>query len=230
MRRRHLVRRAPDVERAAGESTGVERGDQGGFVDQVAARGVDEVGARLHLRQRPAVDQVLRRVGRGRQADDEIRRREQVVESETAKPSCIDSRMGIVHHDVDAEGERQLAEIAADLAITDDADRGAPQLATHGSRCLHAGAVLADRRTDVAAQIDHHADDPFGDRGDETSAGLRDEDAVPIGRAQVDVADVDGAAHEGLQIRQRREQRRVACRLTIGHDDVAVARQRRQPG
>jgi hypothetical protein len=47
-RRRHLVGRAAHVERAAGDGAGVQRGEQRVFIDQVAARGVDEERMRLH--------------------------------------------------------------------------------------------------------------------------------------------------------------------------------------
>ncbi len=56
-------------------------------------------------------------------------------------------------------------------------------------------------------------------------AGLRHQHAVAARGGQVDVADVDGAAHEGLQLRQRGEQRLVAHGLAVGDDGVAVARQ-----
>lgn len=59
---------------------------------------------------------------------------------------------------------------------------------------------------DAAAEVDHHGDDPLRDRWHITRAGLGHEHSVRAGRGDVDGADVDRAANEGVQLRQLAEQ------------------------
>ena len=49
-----------DVERRAGQLPGIQRARQVRFVDDRAARRVDEIGGRLHLRENLGIEKTLR--------------------------------------------------------------------------------------------------------------------------------------------------------------------------
>ena len=68
------------VEGGAGDLAGIERRAQGRFVDQPAARAIDDAHALLHRRERLGVDDVPGLVGERRVQRDEIGAPEQLVE------------------------------------------------------------------------------------------------------------------------------------------------------
>jgi hypothetical protein len=74
------------------------------------------------------------------------------------------------------------------------------------------------------AEIDHEAERELGDRIDEARARARDQDAGRRGGADVDVPDVDRAAHEGDQVRQPLEHRRGTLRRAVGDDHLRALR------
>jgi len=122
----HLHLRAADVDGAAGEPARVERARESRFVDEVAARDVDEESAALHARERRVVHQVLRLGRRGREAHDVIRRREQLGQFHLLDPlprGNAHVRVGDEHPH--AEHRAQRCEAPADGAVADDAERAA---------------------------------------------------------------------------------------------------------
>src|SRR4051812_11848676 len=76
----------------------------------------------------------------------------------------------------------------------------------------------------AAGKINQETNDQFSDRSDEAGTRLRDEHAGTARRGDVDVADVDGAAHEGDELPQPLEHFSRAGRLSIQNDEVATRR------
>ena len=140
-RRRHLVRRAADVERGAGDAFCLERCGERRLVDQIAARQIDEIGRLLHRREGRSVHQVFGRLVGDGEADDEIGARQEIGQRDLRQPRGDDFFIGIGDQHRHAEGEREVGEIFADHAIADDADGCAFQLPAH-ARLRHAAGVI----------------------------------------------------------------------------------------
>ena len=87
---------------------------------------------------------------------------------------------------------------------------------------LRAGMIVGGRARNAARQIDHEAERQFGDRLDEARPCPRDQDAGRGRRVDIDVADIDRAANEGAQFRQRRKYLARSGGEPVGHDDVDI--------
>jgi hypothetical protein len=224
IRARHLVGGAADIHCRPGDAALVEGAGKRRLVDEIAARGVDEKGGRLHACERRRVDEVLGLGGCDRERHDEVAGREQrgKVHLVDALAPHLDVRIG--DEDAHAEREAELGEIASDRAIADDAERAAAELAPHSRDRRPAGTVGERRVRDAAREIDHEAEDVLGDGRDEAGAGLRHQHAGAARRRHVDVADVDRAAHERDEVGQRLEDLAVSRRLPVRDDDSAAAR------
>ena len=94
-RRRHLVQRAADIHRGAGDAVLAQCRRQRGLVDEIAARQVDEEGMRLHARQRRLPDQIFGLLVGDREADDKIGSCQQIVERHMLEVLFADGRKGI---------------------------------------------------------------------------------------------------------------------------------------
>ena len=92
-RRRHLVGRAADVQRAAAQAPGIQCSNQCRLVDQIAARRIDENGALLHGRELPFADEVFRFRRRDREGNDVIGFGDKFFEGNGFNPGSI----GIAH-------------------------------------------------------------------------------------------------------------------------------------
>ena len=88
-------------------------------------------------------------------------------------------------------------------------------------RRLHPRAISGGGVGDAAREVDHEADRRSALGIDEAGAGPRHPDAVRRGHADVDVADVDGAAHERDQLGQLLEQGGRPLGRAIGDGDLA---------
>ena len=120
-----------DVDRRSADPLLPDGGGERRVVHQLAARGVDQHRRRLHQPQPLGIDQVAGLVGERDVQRHHIGRPEQVVEREepdleVGRP--LGEEIGIVRHDVHAEGARQLRDVPADPAESHDADGLAPQL------------------------------------------------------------------------------------------------------
>ena len=165
-RRRHLVGRAADVERAAAEVAGVERGEQGGVVDQLAARGVDEEGAAAsspRTRRRPSASRSRRWPARGRRRS-RTRRAARAAATWRSARVAPSIGCGVVDQRRACRGRARGRRGAADLAEADHAQGRAAQLAAHARRRRLAAWYGLGVAADAAAEVDHHADDPLGHR------------------------------------------------------------------
>ena len=219
--RGHLVGGAADVHGAAGDRARAQGLLERLLVDQVAARDVDEVRGALHPKKLVAADQVLGlRRGDG-QTDHEVGFFQQRAEVGLAQRGRgLD--VGIAHQDLHAERQAELGQAPADAAIADDAERAAEKLAAHDGCRRAARPIGAGRIRDAAGKVDHHADGKLGNRIDEARARPRHQHAGLRRGADVDVADVDGAAHEGHEVRQLREDFRGPFGLAVGDDHGAA--------
>ena len=74
-----------DVDRRAGDLSRLERGDERGLVDQLAAGGVDDPDAVAHVRDRAGVDRVPRVVGQRQMQRQELGALEHLVRTSRAR-------------------------------------------------------------------------------------------------------------------------------------------------
>ena len=141
-----------------------------------------------------------------------------------------DARKGIGDQDLHAQHLGDISEVAADAAIADDAEAAAGELPAHDDLGLAPGMIVRRRARNAARQIDHEAERQFGDRLHEAGPGPRDQDAGGGSRIDIDVADIDGAANEGAQVRQLRKYLARPRGEPVGDDDVDIARGLDQAG
>ena len=218
----HLVRRTADVERRATQVPTVERAQQGGVVDQVAARCIDEVRTPLHAGKRFVFQQVFGRCIGSCQADHEVGLRQEFRQADLHDSGCANLHLRIAHHHTHAQGLCQRAQVTADLPVPDHTQGRAAQFAAHPGLCVHASAVTGGCAGDMPTQVDHHADDPLRDRCHEARAGLCHQHAMRTRRSDVDGADVHGATHHCLQVGKRSKHAGVQRGLPIRNDRAAA--------
>ena len=132
--------------------------------------------------------------------------------------------LGIAHDDLRAEGKREVAKVAADVAVADHTQCRVLELSAQRRRQRAAGAIRGGRIGDPTAQVDHRADHPFGHAGNEPRTRARDENALLARRLQVDIADIDRAARECDQRGRPPKQLGRTGRLTVGDDERASGR------
>ena len=101
------------------------------FIDQIAARQIDEEGMLLHPRQRRLPDQVFGLLVGDGEADDVVGPAKQLVERNMLDRGIIDGREGIGDQHLHAQRLGDRREITADAAIADDADAAACKLPAH---------------------------------------------------------------------------------------------------
>ncbi len=145
-RRRHLVGRAPDVHRAAGEPPGIERRLERRLVDQVAARDVDEVRAFLHLVEGLRIHEVFGLGGRHREGHNVVGFLQQLVQRH-----LLHLLVGIVDQNPHAERSCHTHDFLADRPVADHAERAALELPAH-VRVRNAALVVHRRRPGNAAR------------------------------------------------------------------------------
>ena len=140
---------AEGFEAGAAQLAALECGVQVGIDDHRAARGVDEIGAVFHLRQRGRVDQAggLGRHARVQRDDVGLRQQRRQIDLFDAGRAVgvVQSHIGVAHQNAAAKGAQQLGHFAADVAIADQPDGLVAQ--------LFAGAVGA---VQVAAPFAAH--------------------------------------------------------------------------
>ena len=122
------------VERGAGDMAAVERVLQRRFVDQPAARAIDDAHAGLGLCQRLAAEDAARLVGQRRVERDEVGAGEQFVQFGLLHAE-LDRALGrqewIVGGDLHLEAVGAVGDDRADIAAADQAQRLAGQLDAH---------------------------------------------------------------------------------------------------
>ena len=125
---------APAMRRCA------KRLDQGVLVDHAPARDVDQVGARLHLREERPVDHVPRLVGQRHVADHHVRLAEEPLPRDQLDAAVAgpllgrEADVGIAGEEPHAEAERPLGGRAPRAAEAEEAERLALEVARQGAQ------------------------------------------------------------------------------------------------
>ena len=118
---------AEHIERSSGDFARVERREQIGFDDDLAARAVHDADVRLHLGERSRVQHSLRlfrhRHVNGDKIRDAINRIQVRCELDAERLRAGFGEERIIRHDLHAEGERALGDFAADAAHAENAER-----------------------------------------------------------------------------------------------------------
>ncbi|KYK59060.1 hypothetical protein DCS_00187 [Drechmeria coniospora] len=189
-----------DVEGDAAEVIRLEGADDGPRVEEAAAGGVDEHGARLHLGDGVGVDDVLGRVHERAVEADDVALGEELVERPVLAHVGKGGRgKGIVGDDAAAEALHDAAGGDADPAGADDADRlaveGAPDEAVEGEVALADAVVGAVR---VAVERLDEGDGELGDGLGRVGGHVGDEQAAGVGGVEVDVVEAGAAQEDGL--------------------------------
>ena len=221
-RRGHLICRPAHIEASAGELTPVEGLQQGVFVDQLPSCCIDEISVWLHQRQSLGVDQIFGLRGRGGQADDIVRLLQQIGQPQRLNRRVRGAHIGVVDAHLHAKRLCQAAKFATDLAITNDPQTGALELPAHARLHRQGFAVAQGGNRDVAAQVNHHAEHPFGHRGSKARAGTRHQHALGAGRRKVNGSDVNGTTHHRQQIRYGGKKSCIQGGLAVGNQHLAT--------
>src|SRR5207247_4019822 len=167
---------------------------------------------------RRRIHQISPRAVLARERNHEIRLPQEFIEGSLL--DVFDVR--IVDQHPHAESFPDPGYFPADGAVADHAKRAAAQFPSHRRLRYPARAVVHARAGDAARQVHHESKHHLGHRRDEAGARLRDEHARFARRGNVDVADVDRAAHERHQVRQALEYLGWPWRLPVGDYDLAV--------
>jgi hypothetical protein len=184
-----------------GDVPGVEGVFQGRGVDDKAARQIEEQRAGTHLSEllraeEPAVVGASVDVQR-----DGLRLGEQFLQRgapfRVAEREPIDE---VVEQDPHAEGLRDDRQLAADIAVADQAERPAADLmAADGGLHPFTGMHLRVVVGEVAGQGDDLADRQFHDRAGVAVGGVEHGDAPLGGLVQGDLVGADAERPDGLQ-------------------------------
>jgi hypothetical protein len=195
------------VDGGAGEMAALQRVGQRVDVHHGAARGVDEVGARLHGGELGAADQVFRLRRLGHVQGDDIALAEQGGElGDGARVAEREPAGDVVVEHAHAQVLGEDAELRADVAVADDAER----LAAHLDAALGAlgpAAAVHERAfpRDAAQQHDGLAEHELGDAAGVGVGGVEDRDAALRRRREVHLVGPDAEAADGGELWRRRQ-------------------------
>jgi len=230
-RRRRLV--LEDVEVRAADAAVVERGDEGGFVDDAAARRVDQDGAALERVEEAPVDEA-RRFGRERHVERHVVRARQRGGERSlfvrggARPPAGEARDDDAHvergHDARDRGARRAA--------ADDRQRLARELArplgkvAEVARRRPAGRRGGRLRAEPDRVVEEARGDVLRDRRRRVRGHVADRDAARRARREVHVVRARRRHAHEPQRRRGREHRRGDLDL-VGHGDLRAGEPRR---
>ena len=127
------------------------------FVDQVAARHVDEEGVGLHAREGRRVHQILGLLVGDGEADHVVGAAQKILQRQLDEALVVDLGVGIGHQHRDAERGEQRRQRARDAAIADDAHRAAAELAADLISGMRPGVIVGRRARDAAREVDQQA-------------------------------------------------------------------------
>ena len=246
VRREHGARRAADggvgrqrlarvdVERGAGDRSGLQRGRQRRQVDDLAARAVHDDGGRLHLRERVGVDEVARLLGERRVQRDEVRAAEQLVELDQLRAGGAGARLRrerVVRDDVHLEGGRAARDLRTHPPDADEPQRLAAQLAADELRARPlAGADAAVGIGDSPEECERERERVLGRGDDVPERRVHDVHAARGGRGHVDVVDTHPGAPHHRKARGGIEDLRGDLRLAAHDQRVDVGEVRCEIG
>ena len=185
-----------DIDGGACEVAGLEARGERLEVDDVAAREVEEVRARLHLAQLALADEMRVLAAAVDMEADDIGLREEFAEVLRAPRVAERHDLGdVVVEDLHAHRLGEHRELRADVAVADDAERLAADLAA----ALRALAPAARVEDAVALERAAHEHDDLADRELDHAARVRvrrveDGDATRGGGGEVDLLGADAEA------------------------------------
>ncbi len=190
-----------DVEPGPGELAGFQRLGQRLVIDDAAARGVDEIAARLHRSDRPGVDQVGRLRPAGNVQRDKIGLAQQVCQlgAEFGTEFLGDGRVcgaaGVIG-DLHAEAVmRAPGGGDADAAETDAAQHLAPERAAdemcRAPAAPVSGAQFALAFAGAAGRHQHQGEGDIGCRIGQHARRVGDGNALRPGGGDIDMVEAD---------------------------------------
>jgi hypothetical protein len=223
-----------NVEPSAGDLARDERLVEGVFVDEAAARDVDDVGGRLHELELIGRDHAGR-LGRLRHVDgDEVGLLQQLVERDELHAELLGAGrrdVGVVGDDVDAERLQTRRDERADAAEADDAERLLIEL---GARVLRALPLPLRQRGvrggNVAGEAQDVADGQFGGRDDVGCRGVHDHDTGRGRGLDVDVVEPDTGARDDLERRSGLDRLGIDLGRGAHQDGVGIGQGLEQRG
>ena len=157
------------------------------------------------------------KVGRG----ENVVHPRRVLDAELAEPLVGDE--WVISDNVHAEPDCPARDLLADPTEAEHAERLALELDSTPLRPLP--AALLERRMglrDVACKRNHQPDGLLGGRDDRRLRCVRDDDAPPGRRLDVDVVDADARTPDHLQIRGPLDQVGRELRRRANHDGVVA--------
>ena len=222
------------VQCRAGDATVAQRLVECRIVDVFAAGAVDEDRRRLHLRQPRGVDDVVRLRRVGRHDIDDVGRREQLVQfdlAHTVGAHQAARHIGVVGDNLEAEDLQLAGNVLGDAPEADQAPgRATETLGRHAGRTPvplagMGGPVI---HGDAAQQHEAHRDGMVGHLLDAVVGHVGDEDAVLVGRLDVQDVDADAVPADDLAPRQLFDGRPHDLGILL-QDGVRVRRQLAEP-
>ena len=193
-----------DVERCGRDLPGLQRIDERGLVDQLAARRVDDAHTVAHPRERLRVDRAARLRGQRLVQGEEIGRREHIFDrfgplrADVAEPLRVDER--VVRDDAHPQPDRAAPDLLPDPAEAEHAERLVRELDAAPAAALPASLPQRGvRLRDVAREGDEQADRVLGCGDDRRLGRVRHDDPATRGGRNVDVVDADTGAADHLQ-------------------------------
>ena len=214
-----------DVGAEGGDVAGIERGDEGGFVDDVAAAGVDEDGAGLHLRDGVGVKQVDV-FGQKMDVDgDRVGFAQEGVEVDGLDAADLEW-LGIAAEDAHAEGFAVLDGHFAEATDAEDAERAIGKLAAGvWADVPAAGEGVVDGAAQVSMAGEHQHPGALGGGGEGVEQGVvagdtEDADATLLGLGFIDVIGAGGGGVDDLQSRSAPEHGGVGASFGVQPEGV----------
>ena len=196
--------RFENIERRAGHMSILQRLGQGGFVDQAAARAIDDADAALCFLQTRSIDKVMRFRGQRRVQRNEIGAREQIVEFfdeldlQTAR--ARGGEIWIVSDHAHAEGDGAPAQLAADPSHADHAERFVVELDAFETFSVpFSGANARFGRRNFSRDAEQKRKRVLGRRDGISAGRIQDDDAAARGRFNIDIVHADAGATDHAQ-------------------------------
>ncbi|MDT4844418.1 hypothetical protein FQZ97_783740 [compost metagenome] len=195
------------------------------LVHQSGARGIDQIGGRLHCGQRGGVDHVAAAFGKNQVQADDVGRSEELVLVHPLHAGGLGALVGQVGapgHHIHAEGQAHFRHRRAQLAQAEHAQALACQGLRHG-RLPHAAAHGGIFGRQVLEEAQDVRPGQFRRRGVGVGAAGRaaDDDALLGAGLQVDGVVAHAGRDQQAQLGQRADALRGERRaLAHGHDHV----------
>ena len=201
-----------DVEAGAGDASLLERSDDGGLVDDFAARHVDEVSRGLHDREGGIVQEAACLRRQRAADDDDVRGGEEVVEAVHAPEGAHLGRpvyvLDVDGDDVHAERPRPLRHGAARPAEPDDAEDAAAELGHHLAHRFAARprrGRLEDRASQLTREGEEEGEGVVGEVLTDEALGAGEEDVARDHLGEHQLVGAGGDVVEPGQLLRRAE-------------------------